>query len=134
MCRSDQTAPGLDDGYVAESPRWSGHDRLVPLSGCSGGGKSALAAELAARGHRAFPEPGRQVEEEGLIGDVALPWIGSRRFAERCIAQAAYFFNVAHAAAGPVFFDRDIIDAVTTLERLGEVPAAFAEALTGAER
>ena len=44
------------------------------------------------------------------------------------MARAAYFFNVADASAGPVFFDRGIVDAVTALERLGEVPAACAAA------
>ena len=121
--------PGLEDSYVAGNPRWAGHDRLVVVSGCSGGGKSALIAELARRGHRVFPEPGRQVvKEEALVGGEALPWVDPRRFAERCIARAAYFFNVADASEGPVFFDRGIIDAVTALERLGAVPAPCAEA------
>jgi predicted ATPase len=119
----------LEDGYVAGNPRWAGHDRLVVVSGCSGGGKSALLAELARRGHRVFPEPGRQVvKEETLVGGEALPWVDPRRFAERCIARAAYFFNVADAGQGPVFFDRGVVDAVTALERLGPVPAACAEA------
>lgn len=124
-----QELPEIEDSYVAGNPRWAGDDRLVVLSGCSGGGKSALVAELAARGHRVFPEPGRQVvKEETLVGGEALPWVDPRRFAERCIARAAYFFNIADAGAGPVFFDRGIIDAVTALERTGGVPAACAEA------
>ena len=121
--------PELEDRYVAGNPRWAGHDRLVVLSGCSGGGKSALLAELAARGHAVFPEPGRQVvKEETLIGGAALPWVDMARFAERCLARAAYFFNIADAGEGPVFFDRGIIDAVTALERVGPLPAAAAEA------
>ncbi len=51
--------------YVAGNPRWNGSPRLVAVSGCSGGGKSALLAEMAARGYRVFPEPGRQVVKEG---------------------------------------------------------------------
>jgi predicted ATPase len=99
------------------------------LSGCSGGGKSALLAEMAARGYATFPEPGRQVvKEEGLIGGAALPWTNPRAFAERCIARAAYFFNTANPARGPVLFDRSIIDAVAALARLGEVPAPCAAA------
>ena len=82
-CRSE-------DGYVAGNPRWAAADRLVVVSGCSGGGKSALIAEMAARGYRIFPEPGRQVvKEEALIGGEALPWPDPRRFAERCIARAS---------------------------------------------
>jgi len=32
-------------------------DRFVVLSGCSGGGKSTLLAELARRGHSVVEEP-----------------------------------------------------------------------------
>ena len=115
--------------YVAGNPRWNGSARLVVISGCSGGGKSALVSELAARGYPAFPEPGRQVvKEQTLIGGDALPWQDARRFAELCIARAAYFYNVAEPATRPAVFDRSIVDAVAALERLGEVPPACAEA------
>jgi predicted ATPase len=84
---------------------------------------------MAARGYATFPEPGRQVvKEEELIGGDALPWTNPRAFAERCIARAAFFFNTADPARGPVLFDRSIIDAVAALARLGEVPAPCAAA------
>jgi predicted ATPase len=115
--------------YVAGNPRWSGSPRLVVVSGCSGGGKSALLDAMAARGYQVFREPGRQVvKEELLIGGEALPWVNELRFAERCIARAAHFFNLARPEAGPVFFDRSIVDAVAALERNGPVPAYCAEA------
>ena len=53
--------------YVAGNPRWNGSVRLVVISGCSGGGKSALVGELAACGYSAFPEPGRQVVKVALL-------------------------------------------------------------------
>lgn len=115
--------------YIAGNPAWSGSPRLVVLSGCSGGGKSALLAEMAVRGYATFPEPGRQVvKEEELVGGDALPWIDARRFSERCIARAAHFFNSARPETGPVLFDRSIIDAVAALARIGEVPAPCAAA------
>lgn len=118
-----------DAGYRPGNPAWSGSPRLVVLSGCSGGGKSALLAEMAARGFATFPEPGRQVvKEEELIGGDALPWNNPRAFAERCIARAAFFFNTADPSRGPVLFDRSIIDAVAALARMGEVPAPCAAA------
>src|SRR5690349_6338919 len=44
-------------------------DRHVVISGCSGGGKSAQLDELAARGYRTFPEPGREIiKEQTSIG------------------------------------------------------------------
>jgi predicted ATPase len=119
----------VEADYVAGNPRWSGSPRLVVVSGCSGGGKSALLAEMAARGYAVFLEPGRQVvKEELLIGGDALPWTDAQRFAERCIARAAYFFNTARPEAGPVLFDRSIVDAVAALERIGPVPPHCAAA------
>ena len=35
--------------------------RHVVLSGCSGGGKSALLAELSSRGFETVEEPGRRI-------------------------------------------------------------------------
>ncbi len=40
----------------------------VVLSGCSGGGKSTLLAELASRGVPTFVEPGREVVRAALAG------------------------------------------------------------------
>jgi predicted ATPase len=41
-------------------------DRFVVISGCSGGGKSTLLAELVGRGYAAVEEPGRRIVEEEL--------------------------------------------------------------------
>jgi predicted ATPase len=51
-------------------------NRFILLSGCSGGGKSTLLAELAQRGFATIEEPGRRVVREELAsGGDALPWI-----------------------------------------------------------
>jgi predicted ATPase len=116
--------------YVAGNPRWNGGDRLVVVSGCSGGGKSTLLAALAARGFQTWPEPGRQVvREELLVRGPALPWTDPMRFAERCLARAVYFYNCARPDDGPVLFDRSVVDAVTAMERLGGAPAHALEAV-----
>ncbi len=50
-------------------------DKLVVISGCSGGGKSTLLAELARRGHAVVEEPGRRIVAQELArGGPALPW------------------------------------------------------------
>ena len=94
--------------------------RFVILSGCSGGGKSTLLAELARRGFAVFEEPGRRVVREELAaGRPALPWIDALAFARRITALARADYEAAQSLPGPVFFDRGLIDAVVALEHLG---------------
>jgi predicted ATPase len=93
-------------------------ERFIVLSGCSGGGKSTLLAELARRGFATVDEPGRRIVREELAGDGrALPWIDPAAFARRAIAMA--LADRAQAPAdGLVFFDRSLIDAVSALDHL----------------
>jgi len=64
-------------------------DRFVVLSGCSGGGKSTLLAELARRGNSVVEEPGRRiVREEMARGGTALPWVDAETFIRRAIEMA----------------------------------------------
>lgn len=92
-------------------------NRLVVLSGCSGGGKSSLAAELCRRGYAVVEEPGRRViaEEEKCGGD-ALPWRDMKAFLLRVIAIARGDLERARTTQdGWVFFDRGLIDALVAL-------------------
>lgn len=58
--------------------------RHIVLSGCSGGGKLTLLAELERRGFAVVPEPGRLiVEEEQRCDGRALPWVDLAAFAKR---------------------------------------------------
>jgi len=89
------------------------------ISGCSGGGKSSLLAELARRGFATIEEPGRRVVREELAsGGDALPWIDGIAFARRIMALAKQDHDVARALPGPVFFDRGLIDAAVAFEHL----------------
>ena len=64
-------------------------DKFVVLSGCSGGGKSSLLAELGRRGFAIYEEPGRQVvKEQLLIGGDALPWDNIDLFLELTISRS----------------------------------------------
>lgn len=87
------------------------------ISGCSGGGKSTLLAELGRRGFATIEEPGRRVVREELAsGGDALPWIDGTAFARRITALATQDYGAARALPGPVFFDRGLIDAAVALE------------------
>jgi predicted ATPase len=104
--------------------------KFVVISGCSGGGKSTLLAELARRGHAAVEEPGRRIVREELAADGrALPWVDGVAFARRAIEMALADLEGAGGFEGWVFFDRGLIDAASALEHMtGEPALARAEA------
>lgn len=106
-------------------------NRYVVLSGCSGGGKSTLLAELRRRGHCVVDEPGRRVVKAELqSGGGALPWVDVAAFARRAIETSIADHDAASTSPGLVFFDRGLVDAAAalehatgepTLERLGQL-------------
>jgi predicted ATPase len=99
--------------------------RFVVISGCSGGGKSTLLAELAKRGYAVVEEPGRRIVQEEIAGNgAALPWVDAAAFARRAIAMAlADRDRLAGRSDGWVFFDRGLIDAAAALEHVTGEPA-----------
>ena len=104
-------------------------NRFILLSGCSGGGKSTLLAELARHGFATIEEPGRRVVREELAsGGGALPWIDGIAFARRITALAKQDYEAARTLPGPVFFDRGVIDAAVALDHMtgGKVLADLA--------
>lgn len=110
-----------------------GMDRYVVISGCSGGGKSTLIAELARRGFAAVEEPGRRIVAEQIrSGGSDLPWVDLAAFARRAIAMALEDRSTAFAQSGWVFFDRGLVDAAVALEYATGEP--IAETLCNAHR
>ena len=103
---------------------------FVVISGCSGGGKSTLLAELARRGYATVEEPGRRIVREELAsGGGALPWVDAVAFARRAIQMALADLDGARGLEGWVFFDRGLIDAASALEEMSGEPAlAWVEA------
>jgi predicted ATPase len=98
-------------------------ERFTLLSGCSGGGKSTLLAELRRRGLACVEEPGRRIVEEQLAsGGTALPWVDAAGFARRAIAVALADREAARRGSGRVFFDRGLVDAAAALEHLTGEP------------
>jgi predicted ATPase len=99
-------------------------NRFVVISGCSGGGKSTLLAELARRGYAVIEEPGRRVVQEALAGDgTALPWVDGAAFARRAMAMALADRETARRLPGWVFFDRGLVDAASALQATTGEPA-----------
>jgi predicted ATPase len=102
--------------------------RRIIISGCSGGGKSTLLAELARRGHATVGEPGRRVVQAELTGGGdGLPWVNVRRFMDLTLDMAV----ADHAAAGPgvTIFDRSVIDTAAAMIRAGHRPTDARAAL-----
>lgn len=94
------------------------------ISGCSGGGKSSLLAELARRGHAVVTEPGRRVVECERAGAGAnLPWVDLAGFAREALRLAVADHRQAQHRRGPVFFDRGIVDAALALQSVGDAAA-----------
>jgi predicted ATPase len=94
-------------------------NRFVVISGCSGGGKSTLLAELGRRGYSVVEEPGRRIVQEEIGGKgSALPWVDTAAFLRRAIAMSLADRVSARALEGWVFFDRGLIDAAAGLQYL----------------
>lgn len=99
-------------------------DCFVLLSGCSGGGKSTLLAELQSRGHHVVEEPGRRIVQQELEeGGRALPWVDGAAFARRAVEMALSDRKASMDWPGWVFFDRGLIDAASALQTTTGEPA-----------
>ena len=97
----------------------------VLLTGCSGGGKSTLLAEMARRGWSVRAEPGRRVvEDEMTSGGTATPWTDIAAFEDRCIALALADHLSALQNPGPVLCDRGLVDALCNRARRQPLTAA----------
>ncbi|MBK1696201.1 AAA family ATPase [Rhodovibrio salinarum] len=100
-------------------------NRHVILSGCSGGGKSTLLAELQRRGFQTVEEPGRRiVAEEQRGAGKALPWVDLEAFARRAIEMASRDRQHMDGAQAWVFFDRGLVDAAVALEHATGIAAS----------
>lgn len=84
------------------------------ITGCSGGGKSTLIAELADRGLRTVAEPGRRLIARGIA-----PWSDLHGFLLAAADTARADLDIHRSTREPVFYDRGLIDALAGLERLG---------------
>lgn len=95
--------------------------RKIVITGCSGGGKSTLLAELATRGQAVVKEPGRRViAAERAAGGTGFPWDDADRFADLAFWMAVA--DHATAKADVTFFDRSALDQAAWYARQGSAP------------
>lgn len=98
-------------------------ERFVLLSGCSGGGKSSILAEIARRGFQTVEEPGRRVvRAERGTGGTDLPFANMAGFARKALGVALGDRTAYACSTGLVFFDRGIVDAAVALRAATGAP------------
>ena len=103
-------------------------NKLIVISGCSGGGKSTLLAELSENGYTVMPEVGRELVKEQLaLNSDILPWKEPTRFCELLVEksieryhEAAKFTSVKDNA---IFFDRCFLEGISYFQTL-DIPSA----------
>ncbi len=90
-----------------------GRGNFYIVTGCSGGGKSAIIRELRASGFACIDEAGREIVREQLqIEGDATPWQDTIKFLELLLARYISLFEQTSERARPVFFDRGIPEAL----------------------
>jgi len=72
-------------------------NKLIVISGCSGGGKSTLISALSAAGYAVVPEAGRIIVKEQLQSNGNItPWENPRAFCELLIERSITAFQHAN--------------------------------------
>lgn len=98
---------------------------LVLISGCSGGGKSTVLAQLKSLGHRVVDEPGRRViAQQNATGGNALPWTDMMAFVRETLTLAQADLAAINKADDWVFFDRGMVDAAVACAHYADIPIA----------
>jgi predicted ATPase len=85
--------------------------RFFVLTGGPGSGKSAIIEALHQAGYARSLEAGRGIiQDQEAIAGRALPWRDPVLFAELMLSWDLRSYRMAEQAAGPVFFDRGVVD------------------------
>jgi len=98
--------------------------KLVVISGCAGGGKSTLLAELKSKGYFVVNEAARSIVKEQIDtkGD-AVPWKDLKKYCELVMERTIADYHSAKEAAKAaqhevVFFDRSLLDVISYYQTL----------------
>jgi predicted ATPase len=98
-------------------------NKLVVISGCSGGGKSTLLSELGSNGYTVVAEVGREIVKEQLaVNGNITPWQNHKEFCEMLIARSIKAYKQAKETAiakeHVIFFDRSFLEGVSYYQSL----------------
>ena len=98
-------------------------NKLIVISGCSGGGKSTLLAELSENGYTVIPEVGRELVKEQLeLNSNILPWKEPTRFCELLVEKSVERYHEAiklkSVKDNAVFFDRCFLEGISYFQTL----------------
>ena len=98
-------------------------NKLVVISGCSGGGKSTLISELSNHGYTVINEVGRKLVKEQLAAKTEItPWQNPKAFCELLIEESVTAFQSAakikNAKNNIIFFDRCFLEGICYYQTL----------------
>ncbi|HJT01686.1 MAG TPA: AAA family ATPase [Terriglobales bacterium] len=95
-------------------------ERFYVLTGGPGSGKTAVIEALHRAGFARTVEAGRSIiQDQMAIGGRALPWQDPAFFAELMLSWEMRSYHMAEQSAGPVFFDRGVVDVIGYLRLRG---------------
>lgn len=109
-------------------------NKLIIITGCSGGGKSTLIDTLKSMGYTTMPEAGRIVVKEQITtGGDKLPWIDPMGFCHLLVEKSVEFYKnatqIKHAKDNMIFFDRSFLDAISYYKTHAKKDFAFYDEL-----
>jgi len=111
----------------------SSQNRIVIVTGCSGGGKSSLCEALSARGWSILQEAGRQIVREELAANgTGLPWADPVEFVKKAATRHIEKLQnlLSSNVSGPIITDRSLIDLISFLEMNGlKIPSTINDML-----
>lgn len=102
------------------------HNKLIVISGCSGGGKSTLINELSRLGYAVVHEAATEIVNQQLKENGQnTPWQNPGGFCKLLIEKALEDFHRAKAMTGvyanTIFFDRSYLEGIRYYKRLNTI-------------
>jgi predicted ATPase len=93
---------------------------LIALTGGPGSGKTTVIAALREEGYECAPDAARAIIQERIRQGLS-PRPPAREFAQQILNREIAQYRSKACDAGPVFFDRCVLDALGMLNQLGAV-------------